>query len=119
LGIETVNGIKAEWKRLNRIYQAAANIVWSIQSITYSILESLETVGQWVAQIGNAARKYGVFVEKAYGWMNPNVNFTQNRFFNALNKTQEAVESVDKLSVIQISRSILLQQVFQRSKHAV
>ena len=97
-GVQVVDGIKSTWKKYNRIYQAAANIVWSIQSITYSILEALETIGQWVAKIGNAARKYGVFAEKAFNWMNPNVQFSNNRFFNALNKTQEAVEVLDTIA---------------------
>lgn len=97
-GTETVDGIQSAWKRWNRIYQAASNIIFSVQSITYSILESLEVVGHWVAWIGNAARKFGVVAENAYSWMNPNINFTTNRFFNALNNAQEAVEVLDTVT---------------------
>lgn len=93
-GVETVNGIKDAWKKFNRIYQAAANIINTLQSITFSILEAIETVGNYVAKIGNAARKFGTFAENAYNWMNPNMNFRDNRFFNALYKTEDAVESI-------------------------
>lgn len=97
-GVTTWEGIKSTWKKLNRILSAATSLLQSIQSIGYSILQSLEVVGSWVAQIGNAARKYGVVWENAFGWMNPNINFTTNRFFNALNNTQEAVENIDEIT---------------------
>jgi len=97
-GVETVEGIKADWKKFNRIYQAATNLLFTIQSMMYSMLDALEVVGNYVAKIGNAARIFGVFAERAYGWMNPNLNFTENRFFNALNKTQEAVENIEQIA---------------------
>lgn len=97
-GVETVDGIQDAWKRWNRIYQAAANIVFSIQSIGYSILEALEVVGNYVAKIGNAARKAGTVLENAYGWMNPNLNFMNGRFFGWINGTQEVVEAVDNVA---------------------
>ncbi|MBE9182879.1 hypothetical protein IQ268_30550 [Oculatella sp. LEGE 06141] len=97
-GVENVNGIKAEWKKYSRIYQAASNILFALQSIGYSILESLEVVGNYVAWIGNALKRFGAVGEKAYRWMNPDNNFSQNRFFNALNNIQEAVEAVDQVS---------------------
>lgn len=97
-GTETVNGIQANWKKFNRIYQAASNIVSSFQSMMYSVLESLEVVGNYVAQIGNAAKRFGVFADNCYRWMNPNNNFTTNRYFNALNNVQEAVENIDEVA---------------------
>jgi hypothetical protein len=97
-GTETVNGIQSNWKKFNRIYQAASNIVSSFQSMIFSVLESLEVVGNYVALIGNASKKFGVFTEKCYRWMNPNLNFTTNKYFNALNNVQEAVESIDEVT---------------------
>lgn len=70
LGVDTVDGIKAAWKKYSRVYQAAANIMFSMQSILWSIQEVLEVIGENVNRIGNALRKWGVVGEKAYGWMN-------------------------------------------------
>ena len=97
-GTETVNGIQSNWKKFNRIYQAASNILSSFQSMIFSVLESLEVVGNYVALIGNASKKFGVFTEKCYRWMNPNLSFTTNRYFNALNNVGEAVESIDEVT---------------------
>lgn len=115
VGAENYAEMSADWKRANRIYQAASNILFSIQSIMYSVLESLELVGSYVAKIGNAAKKFGVFAESCYQWMNPNPNFTQNRFFNALNNAQEAVETVDQIAgeVLNIEETGL--QLFDQS----
>lgn len=97
LGVETVDGIKAEWKAFNRIYQAAANIIFSLQSIGYSILEALEIVGSYVGKIGNALKKYGVVAERAFGWMNPRPDF-QNRFFTSIQNITEFVEAIDSVA---------------------
>lgn len=110
-GAEAVDGTIAAWKKYNRIYQAAANIINSIQSISYSILEALETVGNYVAKIGNAARKAGTVLENAYGWMNPNLNFMNGRFFRWMNGAQDAVEAIEEvtsetLDIVETSREL-------------
>lgn len=97
-GDQTVETVQTVYKRANRIYQATANILFSLQSITFSILESMEVIGEWIAWIGNALKRFGAVGEKAYGWMNPQINFTNNRFFNALNNAQEAVEAIDEVA---------------------
>ncbi|NJO75977.1 MAG: hypothetical protein HC833_20815 [Leptolyngbyaceae cyanobacterium RM1_406_9] len=98
VGAENYAEISADWKRANRIYQAASNILFSIQSIMYSVLESLEIIGSYVAKIGNAAKRFGTFAENCYAWMNPNPNFTQNRFFRFLDTTQEVIENIDEVA---------------------
>ncbi|MBD2519955.1 hypothetical protein H6G93_34440 [Nostoc sp. FACHB-973] len=90
-------GIKAEFKKWNRIYQAAANLMNSIQSIGYSILSALEVVGSWVALIGNALRRWGEVSERAYRWMNPTPNF-QNKFFTTLEKAEDVVSQIDSVA---------------------
>lgn len=97
IGESEWGGIKAEYKKWNRIYQAAANLMNSIQSIGYSILSALEVVGSWVAVIGNALRKWGEVGESAYKWMNPTPNF-QNKFFTALEKTEDVVSQIDSVA---------------------
>lgn len=107
LGVETVDGIKTEWKKYSRIYQAAANIIWSLQSIGYSILSALEIIGSWIAWIGNALKKWGTVGEKAYRWMNPEVNF-QNRFFTAIDTAENIVSNIDNVAseVLSIQETI-------------
>lgn len=97
-GDQTVATVKKAWNKASRIYQAAANIVWSIQSIGYSILEALEVVGNYVALIGNALRRFGAVAEKAYGWMNPNLNFMNSKFFRGLDAVQEGVEAIETVA---------------------
>ena len=97
IGESEWGGIKAEYKKWNRIYQAAANLLNSIQSIGYSILSALEVVGSWVALIGNALRRWGEISEKAYRWMNPTPNF-QNKFFTALETTENVVSQIDTVA---------------------
>jgi hypothetical protein len=97
LGEETVDGIKTTWKKYSRIYQAAANLVWALQSIGYSVLGALEIVGSYVALIGNALKKFGVVWERAYRWMNPSPDF-QNPYFTAIDQATEVVEAIDSVA---------------------
>lgn len=97
-GDQNVETVKAVWTRANRIYQAAANILNAVQSILYSITEALETVGRYVALIGNAAKRFGVVAENAYGWMNVNLNFKTNKFFKALEVAQEGAEAIETIA---------------------
>ena len=60
-------------------------------------MSALEIVGSWVAVIGNALRKWGEVGEKAFGWMNPTPNF-HNRFFTALEKTENFVSQIDSVA---------------------
>jgi hypothetical protein len=96
-GVATVNGIKADWKKYSRIYQATAQVINSVQSIGHSILGALEVVGSHVAKIGNAVQKFRLVGEKAYSWMNPTPSF-QNRFLTGLTQTQEVVSQIDQVS---------------------
>lgn len=97
LGVETVDGIKKEWKKYSRIYQAAANIVYSIQSIGFSILSALEVIGSMVGKIGNALKAGGAIFERAFGWMNIQPNF-QNRFFTNIQAATDLVSNLDSVA---------------------
>jgi len=68
-GVSAVAGIKAEWTKLNRIYQAASNIIWSVQSIFDSMRSLTEIAIENTGKIGNALRKAGAVFENAYGTM--------------------------------------------------
>ena len=66
-GVATVEGIKAEWKQLNRIYQAASNVIWSVQSIFDSTRSLMNIAIENTGKIGNALRRSGAVFENAYG----------------------------------------------------
>ncbi|WP_310483838.1 hypothetical protein, partial [Chamaesiphon sp. VAR_48_metabat_403] len=106
-GVATVNGIKSDWKKYSRIYQAAAQVMYSIQSIGHSILGAMEVVGSHVSKIGNALQKVRVVGERAYGWMNP-TPFFQNRFFTGLTQAQEVVSTIDQVA----SEALSIQETF-------
>jgi hypothetical protein len=89
--------MSAEFKKANRIYQATANLLFSIQSLRFSIMGALETIGSWNARIGNALRRWGAVGESSYGWMNPSPNF-DNKFTQAIQKADEVVSQVDSVA---------------------
>jgi uncharacterized protein (UPF0335 family) len=66
-GVATVDGIKAEWKKASRVYQAASNVIWSVQSIFDSTRSLLDLAIENTGKIGNALRKAGAVLENAYG----------------------------------------------------
>jgi hypothetical protein len=97
IGAENYTSLSAAWKRANRIYQASANVLFSIQSLRWSMTNILETIGGWNARVGNALRKWGVVGEKAYGWMNPTPNF-DNPFFRAVDQSEEVLSQIDNVA---------------------
>ena len=99
-GDQTVDTVRNTWNRASRVYQAATNLLFAIQSIMWSLQEALEVVGQYVAWIGNAAKRFGVFTERAYAWMNPNAaNSRQfSRFYNFMNQATEQVENLEQIA---------------------
>lgn len=115
LGETAWGGIKTEWKRYNRIYQASANILNSVQSIGHSVLGALNVVGNWNASIGNALRKWGVVAENAYQWMNPQVNF-QNRFFVGLEAATNVVSQIDQVTSEVLSVQDNVKQIGEQSQ---
>jgi hypothetical protein len=115
LGADNYASMVTAWKKASAIYNSAAQIVWSIQSITYSIQSALEVVGSHVAWIGNALRKFDVVGERAYRWMNPQPNF-DNRFFTALEKLETGFSAVDQVSSEALSIQDTLSQLGQQKE---
>lgn len=113
LGVETYNHVNAQWKRASAIYNSASQIIWSIQSIGYSLQSALEVVGSHVAWIGNALRRFDVVGERAYRWMNPTPNFS-NSFFTTLEKIETGASSVDQVASEALSIQETLTQLNQQ-----
>ena len=115
IGEENYTALNTTWKRANRIYQAAANLLNSIQSLSASILNALEVVGQWNAKVANALKRFGVVGEKAYSWMNPNVNF-QNKYFTALENATNVISQVDQVASEVLSIKETIGQITEQKK---
>jgi hypothetical protein len=118
IGEENYTALNTTWKRANRIYQAAANLLNSIQSLSASILSALEVVGQWNAKVANSLKRFGVVGEKAYSWMNPNVNF-QNKYFTALENATNVISQVDQVASEVLSIKVGLTQLAQRDRNLI
>ena len=78
-------------------------------------MEAVEIVGNYVAKIGNALRKFGVVTERAYGWMNPQAADSRrySQVFNAINNVSEAVENTEQIAATALDiteTSAMLQQ---------
>jgi hypothetical protein len=93
IGEETLDGMKEGWIKANRIYQSALNIIHSVQSMVYSMVEILEVVSNYTGRIGNALLRSGVILADSFNWMNPQANYMDNKFFRTLFKAEDIVES--------------------------
>lgn len=99
LGVEQVDGIKAQWKSFNRIYQAAANLAFNIQSMIFLLQDGISTIGGWIAQGFNGLRKDGVVNENTYRQFPENPNF-KNPFFVAQEKLQNLTEVTSNIDMV-------------------
>ena len=97
-GVQTVDGIKEQWKKYNRIYQAATNLLNSIQSMMYTVLDAMQNIGEYVSKIGNAAKAFGTFAENCYDWMSPKFNFMNSKFFKGLDDVNTFLQNIDQIS---------------------
>jgi hypothetical protein len=115
LGVDTLEGMKKEWKALSRIYQAGSNIIYAFQNIAWSILNALDIIGSWNAQIGNALKKYGVVGHNAFAWLNPAPNF-HNKFFTAVTNALNIVSNLDFVAQSIIQGRDAVDQITKQSE---
>lgn len=115
IGEDNYKVLNTNWKRANRIYQAGANLLNSLQSLSASILNALEVVGQWNAKVANALKRFGVVGEKAYSWFNPNVNF-QNKFFTGLETATNFISQIDVVASEVLSIKETVGQITEQKK---
>jgi hypothetical protein len=108
-GVETVNGIRIGWEKASRIYQAASNILWSIQSIFDSTRSLLDIAINNTGKIGNALRRAGVVFENAYGNLVEKAT-ARNRYHKMMDditegamKIQDGVSSVEMVAINLVS----------------
>ena len=94
LGTEVWRDTKDTWKRANRMYQTAANIVYSVGSMVDSARTISEWTGENLGKIGNALKSAGVVAENAYRWMPEQINAASSRMRN-LQKMRDGINSLD------------------------
>lgn len=95
-GADNWTTAKKEWNKWNRIYQAAANLTYTVRSLGDTVLGALEIVGSYVAKIGNAAKRAGEVMENAYSWMNVTPRFS-NKWMNRYEQTETVVSDLDSV----------------------
>lgn len=115
-GGETVDGIKAGWTKYNRIYQAATNILNSMQSMISSLGEILEVVANYTGRIGNALKRSGAVVGNSFNWMNDNMNYTNNKFFRFMQRVQDSLEIVENVVSEMVSVKEELAELTEQSE---
>ena len=97
-GVEATQNAKHAWNKFNRIYQAATNILFSMQSMIWSIYEILEILGQWNVRIIDVLEKWGVIGSEVWGALSPNLNFTQLAVWRKIMVAQEVVENLEAIA---------------------
>lgn len=112
VGEENWDGIKATYKKHNRIYQAAANIIGSVQGVMNGIANVVSIGAQYTGKIGNALLGNGVIGEGSFSWMNEDVSAKTGKlaafekFGETVGETTELLENVSEAaeSVVEIQQ---------------
>lgn len=104
LGDEQAARLEIQFRRANRIYQAAANSTNAVSSMMSSLGNVVEVSAEYGGKIGNALKAAGAVHEKAYQWMaekfdakvSPFMKYSQtvNGVGTALETINEIAESV-------------------------
>jgi hypothetical protein len=97
LGATQANALRRQLAGYNRIYQAGANVLWSVRSIMDSAYDIAETTGENVSQIGNALKKAGAVRENAYKLMPTDFRST-SRVQRRLEKIGNVADSLEQIS---------------------
>jgi hypothetical protein len=97
LGATQAASLRRNLASANRIYQAGANVLYSVRSIMDSTYDIAETTGENVSQIGNALKKAGAVRENAYKLMPTDFRST-SRVQRRLEKLGNAADSIEQIS---------------------
>lgn len=113
IGLENYTQLSITWLRANRIMQAGANIINSIQSIRFSIMSALEAIGSMSGRMANALKRFGVVGDSSYPWFNPSPNY-DNRFFQALENAENFTSNIDQVASEVLSAQESIAQLGQQ-----
>jgi hypothetical protein len=102
LGAENYTELKASWIKANRILSTAANMLDAVRSMMNALVEGLQTVGSWVAKIGNGLESEGIVSERTWPWMDESPNFGRfsnlGRYTDQLENLEDAASSIQQLA---------------------
>ena len=110
LGEKVWNDTQETWKKANRVYQSAANILSSVQSMIDATRSITEWTGENLGKIGNALKRGGVVAENAYKWLPEQMSAANSRqrsldnFRDGIGKLDDSVSAFG--SVISEVKSI-------------
>lgn len=97
LGATQAASLRRQFAAYNRIYQAGANVLYSVRSIMDSAYDMAETTGENVSQIGNALKKAGAVRENAYKLMPTDFRST-SRVQRRLEKVGNVADSLEQIT---------------------
>jgi|GEM_PF-5329478 len=98
-GEANLNAASETWKKLNRIHQATASVVNSIQGTKNALLEADEITGGNVAKLANTFLLEGQIQDDAFELMNERPDY-QTQFAGILGKINAIDEISDRVSSI-------------------
>jgi hypothetical protein len=107
IGAENFNNLVTRLQSANRIYQAAANVAYSIRSIADSTNAMVELAAENTGRIGNALKKFRVVGEKAFPWMPENVTPSSA----VMNRLQNLDDAASALSSVVSETTSLVSEV--------
>ncbi len=94
VGEDVYTSTRISWLKLMRVYQSAANIVFTMRSIFDSTQEVVEFTAENTGKIGNALKKAGVVFEGAYKWMPEKVQ-AQDAVRRKWQRVIDGIDNVD------------------------
>jgi hypothetical protein len=89
------------FKKYNRIYQAGANMMNSMQSMINSLGEVLEVTAEYSGKIGNALKGAGAIAENAFQWMSEKHDAKSSKFLRyqtSIGGVTQALEVINEIS---------------------
>lgn len=79
-GAEVWAGIETNWRKHNRIYQAAANVTNAVSNMMNAIANGIEAIGERAGKIGNALKAAAQVPENAYQWFSEKMNVRGSKY---------------------------------------
>ena len=114
IGADNFTNLTIAWKKANRIYQATANVLDTVQGLSDAILSLNEVTAGMTGKIGNALKRAGLVMENAYEWFDEKFDKFQTssrtgfRLFDKLQKVQQGAEVIEEIvsSTVEVQESL-------------